>query len=168
MSSLPTIFRQGGSVTAATSSPVTDGAAAVIMMSGSKAREEGFKPIVRVLATASAGVDPAYMGLGPISAIRKALKRAGLTVGDLDLIEFNEAFAAQALACYRELGLDTARVNVNGGGMSLGHPIGATGARLTVTLMYEMRRRRARYGLAAMCVGGGQGTAVIYELVRHA
>ena len=168
MPHLPTIFREGGSVTAATSSPVTDGAAAVIMMSGGKAREQGFKPIVRVLATASAGVDPAYMGLGPIPAVQKALKIAGLTVADLDLIEFNEAFASQALTCYRELGLDTNKVNVNGGGMSLGHPIGATGARLTVTLMYEMRRRQARYGLAAMCVGGGQGSAVIYELVPNA
>jgi len=168
MSKLPAIFRQGGSVTAATSSPVTDGAAAVVMMSGSKAREQGFKPIVRVLATASAGVDPAYMGMGPVQATGKALRLAGLTVADLDLIEFNEAFAAQALACYRELGLDTVKVNVNGGGMSLGHPIGATGARLTVTLMYEMRRRQARFGLATMCVGGGQGTAVVYELVQNA
>jgi acetyl-CoA acetyltransferase family protein len=167
MPRLPTIFRKGGSVTAATSSPVTDGAAAVIMASGALAREANLKPIVRVKATASAGVDPAYMGLGPIPAVRKALDLAGLGVEDIDLVEFNEAFAAQALACYRELGLDQDRVNVNGGGMALGHPIGATGARLSVTLMHEMRRRRARFGLATMCVGGGQGTAVIFELVDH-
>ncbi|MBU1277045.1 MAG: thiolase family protein [Proteobacteria bacterium] len=164
MPRLPTIFRQGGTVTAATSSPVTDGAAAVVMMSAGKAADMGLKPLVRVVSTASAGVEPSHMGLGPIPAVRKALKLAGLTVNDLDLVEFNEAFAAQALACYRELGLDQEKVNVNGGGMALGHPIGATGARLTVTLMYEMVRRGARYGLATMCVGGGQGTAVIYEL----
>ena len=163
MPKLPTIFRQGGSVTAATSSPVTDGAAAVVMMSAGKAAELGLKPLVRVVATASAGVEPSHMGLGPIPAVRKALKLARLTAKDLDLVEFNEAFAAQALACYRELGLSQETVNVNGGGMALGHPIGATGARLTVTLMYEMVRRGARYGLAAMCVGGGQGSAVIYE-----
>ena len=163
MPSLPTIFRKGGTVTAATSSPVTDGAAAVVMMSGARAAELGIKPLVRVVATASAGVEPSHMGLGPIPAVRKALKLAGLTAKDLDLVEFNEAFAAQALACYRELGLSQETVNVNGGGMALGHPIGATGARLTVTLMYEMVRRGARYGLAAMCVGGGQGSAVIYE-----
>ncbi len=166
MGRLPTIFRPGGSVTAATSSPVTDGAAAVLMMSGRKAEADGLKPLVRVVATASAGVDPAFMGLGPVPAVRKALKIAGLTANDLDLVEFNEAFAAQALACYRELGLSREKVNVNGGGMSLGHPIGATGARLTVTLMYEMKRRNSRYGLAAMCVGGGQGSAIIYENVN--
>ena len=165
MPSLPTIFREGGTVTAATSSPVTDGAAAVVMMSAGRAEEMGLKPLVRVLSSASAGVEPAYMGLGPIPAVRKALAIAGLSVADLGLVEFNEAFASQALACYRELGLDPAKVNVNGGGMALGHPIGATGARLTVTLMFEMVRRQVRYGLATMCVGGGQGTAVVYELV---
>ncbi|MBU4563607.1 MAG: thiolase family protein [Proteobacteria bacterium] len=166
MPSLPTIFRQGGTVTAATSSPVTDGAAAVVMMSSVRAGQLGLKPIVRVVASASAGVEPAYMGLGPISAVRKVLKLAGLSVADLGLVEFNEAFASQALACYQELGLTHDIVNVNGGGMALGHPIGATGARLTVTLMYEMARRGVRYGLATMCVGGGQGTAVVYELVQ--
>ncbi|MFH1058383.1 MAG: thiolase family protein [Pseudomonadota bacterium] len=166
MPKLPTIFREGGTVTAATSSPVSDGAAAVVMMSARRAQALGKKSIVRVVATASAGVDPAVMGWGPVPAVRKVLDLAGLTVADLGLAEFNEAFAAQALACYRELGLDMAKVNVNGGGMALGHPIGATGARLTVTLMYEMRRRGVRYGLATMCVGGGQGTAVIYELVE--
>lgn len=165
MAKLATIFRKGGSVTAATSSPVTDGAAAVIMMSAEKAQKDGFKPIVRVVATASAGVEPAYMGMGPVAAVQKVLKRTGLTMDQVDLIEFNEAFAAQALACYKELGISREKCNVNGGGMALGHPIAATGARLTVTLMYEMRRRKARYGLATMCVGGGQGTAIIYELV---
>ena len=165
MPKLPTIFRQGGTVTAATSSPVTDGAAAVVIMSGEKAARLGLEPKVRVVACASAGVDPAYMGLGPIPAVQKVLKLAGLSVGDLGLVEFNEAFASQALACYQELGLDRDKVNVNGGGLALGHPIGATGARLTVTLMHEMVRRQVRYGLATMCVGGGQGTAVLYELV---
>ena len=164
MGRLPTIFREGGSVTAATSSPVSDGAAAVVMMSAEEAKRQGLKPIVRVVATASAGVDPAYMGLGPISATRKALALAGIGVDDLGVVEFNEAFAAQALACLRELGLDQGKVNVNGGGMALGHPIGATGARLIVTLMYEMLRQGQRFGLATMCVGGGQGSAVVLEL----
>ena len=162
---LPTIFRTNGTVTAATSSPVCDGAAMVAMMSRKKAEREGFTPIVRVVATASAGIDPSYMGLGPIEATRKVLKIAGLTMDDIDLVEFNEAFAAQALACYRELGISRDKCNVNGGGMALGHPIGPTGARLTITLMFEMRRRQVRYGLATLCVGGGQGTAAIYELV---
>ena len=166
MPSLPTIFKkEGGTVTAATSSPVSDGAAIVVLMSASKAAQLGIKPIVRFVAGASAGFDPAYMGMAPVPAIRKALKIAGLEIDEIGLIEFNEAFAAQALACYKELGLDRKRVNVNGGGLALGHPIAATGARLTVTLMYEMRRRNVRYGLAAMCVGGGQGTAVVYELM---
>lgn len=166
MADLPAIFRAGGTVTAATSSPVTDGAAAVLMVSAAKAAQLGLRPMVRVVASASAGVEPACMGLGPVPAVRKALQLARLSVDDLGLVEFNEAFAAQALACYRELGLDQAKVNVNGGGLALGHPIGATGARLTVTLMHEMVRRGVHYGLAAMCVGGGQGTAVVYELVR--
>ncbi len=165
ISKLPPIFKKGGTVTAATSSPVCDGAAAVILMAREKAEKEGYQPIVRVVATASAGVDPAFMGLGPVEATRKMLKRTGLQMKDIDLIEFNEAFAAQALACYQELGISREKCNVNGGGMALGHPIGPTGARLTMTLMYEMRRRNARYGLATLCVGGGQGTAVLYERV---
>jgi len=166
MARLPALFKKGGTVTAATSSPITDGAAALVVMSREKAEAGGFKPLVRVVATGSAGVDPAFMGLGPVAAIRKVLKRAGLTLEEMELVEINEAFAAQAIACYRELGLSREKVNVNGSGLSLGHPIGATGARITVSLMYEMKRRGARYGLAAMCVGGGQGTAVIYESVR--
>lgn len=165
MSKLPALFKNNGTVTAATSSPITDGAAAVVMMSEKKAGSDGLKPIVRVVASGSAAVEPAFMGMGPVPAIRKVLNRAGLKLDDIELIEINEAFAAQALACYRELGLSRDRVNVNGSGISLGHPIGATGARITVSLMYEMRRRRARYGLAAMCVGGGQGSAIIYELM---
>jgi acetyl-CoA acetyltransferase family protein len=165
ISKLPAIFKRGGTVTAATSSPVCDGAAAVILMSREKAEKEGYLPIVRVVAAASSGVDPAFMGLGPVEATRKVLKRAGLQMNDIDLIEFNEAFAAQALACYQELGISREKCNVNGGAMALGHPIGPTGARLTITLMYEMRRRNARYGLATLCVGGGQGTAILYERI---
>jgi acetyl-CoA C-acetyltransferase len=167
MALLPAIFRKGGTVTAATSSPITDGAAALIVMSREKAEAGGFRPLLRVVASASAGVAPAYMGLGPIPAIHKVLKRASLTLDDMDLVEINEAFSVQALVCYQELGLTRERVNVNGSGLSLGHPIGATGARITVSLMYEMRRRKARYGLAAMCVGGGQGTAVIFESISE-
>lgn len=165
MARLPALFGKGGTVTAATSSPITDGAAALVMMSLEKAEAVGLEPMVRVAATASAGVEPAFMGLGPVPAIHKVLSRTGLTLDDIELVEINEAFAAQALACYRELGLSREKVNVNGSGLSLGHPIGATGARITVTLIHEMRRRNARYGIAAMCVGGGQGTAVLYELM---
>lgn len=166
LAKLPALFRKEGTVTAATSSPFTDGAAAVVMMSRDQAESRGMAPLARVVATASAGVEPAYMGLGPVPATRLALERAGLGMGDIGLVEMNEAFAAQALACYQELGLDRALVNVNGGGLALGHPIAATGARLSITLINEMRRRQVRYGLATMCVGGGQGTAVIYELLE--
>lgn len=166
LSRLPAIFRKNGTVTAASSSPITDGAAAVVVMSGEKASSLGLKPIVRVVACASAGVEPAYMGLGPVPATRKALKMAGLNLEDIELVEINEAFAAQVIACCRELGLSREKVNVNGSGIPLGHAIAATGARITTTLMYEMRRRGARYGLATMCVGGGQGSAIIYERIR--
>ncbi|MBU1276693.1 MAG: thiolase family protein [Proteobacteria bacterium] len=165
MAKLPTIFREDGTVTAATSSPFTDGAAAVVMMSRDRAESRGLAPLARVVASASVGVEPAYMGMGPVPATRLAMDRAGLRIGDIGLVEMNEAFAAQALACYQELGLNREIVNVNGGGMALGHPIAATGARLSTTLINEMRRRQVRYGLATMCVGGGQGTAVIYELL---
>jgi acetyl-CoA acetyltransferase len=127
--------------------------------------EKKIAMINRVAATASAGVDPTIMGMGPVAATHKVLKRAGLTIGDIGLVEFNEAFASQAIACCRELGLSWDKVNVNGGGLALGHPIEATGARLTVTLMYEMQRRKCRYGLATMCVGGGQGAAIGHELI---
>ncbi len=156
-------FRAGGSVTAGNSSGINDGAAALVLTSAAKANEMGLKPLARVVATAVAGVDPSVMGLGPIPATRKALARAGLTTHDLDLVELNEAFAAQSLACIRELELDPAKVNVNGGAIALGHPLGCSGARLAVTLLHELQKRGGRYGLATMCIGVGQGIATIFE-----
>jgi 3-oxoadipyl-CoA thiolase len=152
-----------GSVTAGNSSGINDGAAALLVMSEARARELGMKPMARLVASAVAGVDPATMGLGPVPASRKALDRAGLEVADLDLVELNEAFAAQALPVMRELGLDPDKVNVNGGAIAIGHPLGASGARLTATLLHEMRRRGGRYGLATMCIGVGQGIAAVFE-----
>jgi acetyl-CoA acetyltransferase family protein len=152
-----------GSVTAGNSSGINDGAAALLVMSESRARELGVKPMARMLASAVAGVDPATMGLGPIPASRRALERAGIGVDDLDLVELNEAFAAQGLPVMRELGLDPEKTNVNGGAIAIGHPLGASGARLTATLVHEMRRRGARYGLATMCIGVGQGIAAVFE-----
>jgi 3-oxoadipyl-CoA thiolase len=162
-------FRAHGTVTAGNASGINDGASALLLMSEKKAYELGLQPLARWVASAVAGVDPRTMGYGPIPATRKALHRAGLSVPDLDLIELNEAFAIQALACIKELGLDMARTNVNGGAVALGHPLGCTGARLMVTLLHEMRRRaaageRVRYGLVTMCVGVGQGCATIVEL----
>ena len=156
-------FQQGGTVTAGSSSGINDGAAAVLLMEREAAAARGYRPLARVVASAVAGVDPAVMGLGPIPAVRKAMQRAGLAVGDMDLIELNEAFAAQALACIRELDLDPARVNVHGGAIALGHPLGATGARLLTTLLHALKRRGGRYGLATMCIGVGQGIAMIVE-----
>jgi 3-oxoadipyl-CoA thiolase len=161
-------FRKDGTVTAGSSSGINDGAAAVLLMSGEKAAELGLKPMARWVVSAVAGVNPRTMGYGPIPATRKALERASLTVADMDLIELNEAFAVQALACIKELGFDMAKVNVNGGAVALGHPLGCTGARLMVTLLHEMRRRaeageQMRYGLATLCVGVGQGCATIVE-----
>ncbi len=161
-------FRQGGTVTAGNSSGVNDGAAALLLMSEEKAKELGLKPLGRWVASAVAGVSPRTMGYGPIPATRKLLARTGLTVDDLDLIELNEAFAVQALACIKELGLDMGKTNVNGGAVALGHPLGCTGARLMVTLLHEMKRRaaageRMRYGLATLCVGVGQGCATLIE-----
>jgi 3-oxoadipyl-CoA thiolase len=158
-------FREGGTVTAGNSSGINDGAAAVVLGSRERAQALGLKPRARIVACAVAGVDPAYMGLGPIPATRKVLSRAGLTVDDLDLIELNEAFAAQSLPCIRELGLDLARVNVNGGAIALGHPLGCSGARLVTTLLHELERRDGRYGLATMCIGVGQGIATIIERI---
>jgi len=155
-----------GSVTAGNSSGINDGAAALLVTSEARARELGLKPMARLVASAVAGVDPATMGLGPIPASRKALDRAGLTVGDMDLVELNEAFAAQALPVMRELELDPEKVNVNGGAIAIGHPLGASGARLVATLLHEMRRRGARYGLATMCIGVGQGIASVWESVE--
>ena len=155
-----------GSVTAGNSSGINDGAAALLVMSEARARELGARPIMRLVASAVAGVDPATMGLGPIPASRLALQRAGLTVEQLDLVELNEAFAAQAVPVMRELGLDPEKTNVNGGAIAIGHPLGASGARLAVTLGLEMRRRGARYGLATMCIGVGQGIAAVFESVE--
>ncbi len=163
LAALKPAFKKGGTVTAGNSSGVNDGAAALLMASEAGVERFGLKPIARVVSTAVAGVDPAVMGLGPIPASRKALLRAGLTPKDIHLVELNEAFAAQALPCIEEIGLDAAIVNPNGGGIALGHPLGCTGARVSVTLIHELRRRGGRYGLATMCIGVGQGAAVIYE-----
>jgi 3-oxoadipyl-CoA thiolase len=163
LAKLQPAFRKGGSVTAGNSSGINDGAAALVLCSRSAAVERGLVPRARIVCSAVAGVDPAYMGLGPIPATRKALARAGLTVDQLDLVELNEAFAAQSLACMRELGLDPERVNVNGGAIAIGHPLGCSGARLVTTLLHELERRDGRFGLAAMCIGVGQGIATIIE-----
>jgi acetyl-CoA acyltransferase len=156
-------FHAGGSVTAGNSSQTSDGAAAVIVTSADRAREAGLTPLARFVAFATAGVEPERFGVGPVPAIRKALKLAGLTLDQIDLIELNEAFAAQVLACLKELPIDPERLNVNGGAIALGHPLGCTGAKLTTTLVHEMKRRRARYGMVTMCVGGGMGAAGIFE-----
>jgi len=158
-------FREGGSVTAGNSSGINDGASAVLVVEADRARELGLKPMARVLSTAVAGVDPAIMGYGPVPATRKALERAGITAADLDLIELNEAFASQSIVCIDELGLDPARVNVNGGAIALGHPLGMSGGRLITMLTHELRRTGGRYGLATMCIGVGQGIATIVERI---
>jgi 3-oxoadipyl-CoA thiolase len=156
-------FREGGTVTAGNSSGINDGASAVVLVEAGFARSHGLRPLARVVSTAVAGVDPSVMGLGPVPATRKALERASLTVSELDLIELNEAFASQSLACIRELGLDPDKVNVNGGAIAIGHPLGMSGARLITMLVHELQRRGARYGLATMCIGVGQGIATIVE-----
>jgi 3-oxoadipyl-CoA thiolase len=160
-------FAAEGTVTAGSASGINDGASAVLVMSAAAAKNAGARPFARVVSSAVAGVSPEVMGLGPIPASRLALSRAGLTIGDMDLIELNEAFASQALACIRELGADPERVNVNGGAIALGHPLGASGARIVTTLVHEMRRRGSRYGLATMCIGVGQGIAMIVERVAE-
>jgi acetyl-CoA acyltransferase len=158
-------FHSAGTVTAGNSSQTSDGAAAVIVTSAALAKERGLRPLARFVAFATAGVEPERFGLGPVPAIRKVLKLAGLTLDDIGLVELNEAFAAQVLACLRELPIDPERLNVNGGAIALGHPLGCTGAKLTATLLYEMRRRDVRYGMVTMCVGGGMGAAGIFERV---
>lgn len=163
LSKLRPAFAEGGTVTAGNASGINDGAAMVVVTTESRARALGLEPMARLVAFASAGVDPALMGTGPIPASTKCLEKAGWTVADLDLIEANEAFAAQALAVNQGMGWDPAKVNVNGGAIALGHPIGASGARILVTLLYEMRRRNARRGLATLCIGGGQGVALAVE-----
>ncbi len=165
LSALKPAFREGGSVTAGNSSGINDGAAASLIVNEEMVKKYNLKPLARVVSLAVAGVDPAHMGVGPIPATQKALKRAGLTARQLDLIELNEAFASQAVACMRELGLDEAKVNVNGGSIAIGHPLGCSGVRITGTLLHEMKRRNVKYGLATMCIGVGQGAAVIYEKV---
>ncbi len=156
-------FHAAGSVTAGNSSQTSDGAAAVLVTSAAIARERGLAPLGRFVAFATAGVEPERFGIGPVPAIRKVLKLAGLSLDDIGLVELNEAFAAQALACLRELPIDPERLNVNGGAIALGHPLGCTGAKLTATLLYEMKRRNVRYGMVTMCVGGGMGAAGIFE-----
>jgi acetyl-CoA acyltransferase len=165
LAALRPAFHARGTVTAGNSSQTSDGASAVIVTSAARARERGLTPLARFVAFATAGVEPERFGIGPVPAIRKALQRAGLSLDQIDLVELNEAFAAQVLACLKELPIDPDRLNVNGGAIALGHPLGCTGARLTTTLLYEMARRRARYGLVTMCVGGGMGAAGIFERI---
>ena len=163
MTKLKPAFNKDGTVTAGNASGINDGAAAVVLMSAEEAKKRGIKPLAKVKAWATAGVDPAIMGTGPIPATRKALEKAGWKVGDLDLVEANEAFAAQAIAVNKDLGWDTSKVNVNGGAIAIGHPIGASGARVLVTLLHEMARRDAKKGLATLCIGGGMGIALAVE-----
>jgi acetyl-CoA acyltransferase len=163
LASLRPAFHASGTVTAGNSSQMSDGAAAVVVTSADFARERGLQPLARFVAFATAGVEPERFGIGPVPAIRKVLKIAGLSLDQIDLVELNEAFAAQVLACLRELPIDPARLNVNGGAIALGHPLGCTGAKLATTLVHEMRRRQVRYGIVSMCVGGGMGAAGIFE-----
>jgi acetyl-CoA acyltransferase len=163
LAALRPAFQVSGTVTAGNSSQTSDGASAVIVTSAAFARERGLQPLARFVAYATAGVEPERFGIGPVPAVRKVLKIAGMTLDQMDLVELNEAFASQVLACLRELPIDPDRLNVNGGAIALGHPLGCTGAKLTTTILYEMRRRNARYGLVTMCVGGGMGAAGIFE-----
>jgi len=166
LAALKPAFKPGGTVTAGNSSSVNDGATALVLISCEKAEADGFKPLARIVATAVAGVDPAYMGVGPVPATKKVLQRAGLSLDDIGLVELNEAFAAQSLEVIRQLGLDPEKVNVNGGAIALGHPLGSSGARITTTLLHEMRRRQVQFGLATLCVGVGQGVATVIELLN--
>ncbi|MBT8339694.1 MAG: thiolase family protein, partial [Desulfatitalea sp.] len=156
-------FKKDGTVTAGNASGMNDGASALVVMSRDKADELGIKPLASIVSYASVGVDPAYMGIGPIPATKMALEKAGLTMDQIDLVELNEAFASQALACITELGMDLDKVNVNGGAIALGHPVSSSGGVLVTKLLYEMKARQARYGLATLCIGGGQGLALILE-----
>jgi 3-oxoadipyl-CoA thiolase len=165
LAKLQPAFRKGGSVTAGNSSGINDGASAVLLASDQAVKEMSLTPLARIVTSAVVGVDPSCMGIGPVPATRKALERAGLTIDDIDLVELNEAFASQSLACIRDLGLDPEKMNVNGGAIALGHALGNSGSRLVTSLVHEMRRRGARYGLATMCIGVGQGVATIVELV---
>ena len=165
LAKLKPAFKAGGTVTAGNSSGINDGACALLLMEGERARAAGLRPLGRYVAGAAAGVDPSEMGMGVVPATRKALALAGLTVGDVDVFEINEAFASQSVASVRQLGIDPSKVNVNGGAIALGHPLGCSGARLAATLLHEMARRKARYGLAAMCIGVGQGIATVFERI---
>ncbi len=165
LAKLKPVFKEGGTVTPGNSSPLSDGAAAVLVMEAGAAARLGLEPIGRFVGFGAAGVPPEIMGIGPVAAVPRVLKRTGLALADIDLIELNEAFAAQSLAVMRELDLDPARVNVNGGAIALGHPLGCTGAKLTVQLLHELRRQNKRYGMVTMCIGGGQGAAGIFERV---
>lgn len=165
LAQLKPAFKEGGSVTAGNSSGINDGAAACLIASEETVKKLNLKPLARVLSMAIAGVDPAYMGVGPVPAAQKALQRAGLKVSDIGLVELNEAFASQSLACINDLGLNPEIVNVNGGAIAIGHPLGCSGVRISATLIHEMQKRKVRYGLATMCIGVGQGAAIIYELV---
>ncbi|MBL8997171.1 MAG: thiolase family protein [Gemmatimonadetes bacterium] len=164
LAKIPPAFKPGGTVTAGNASPLSDGAAGVLLMTRAKAEEFGLEPLARFVTFATAGVEPDVMGIGPVKAVPKALERAGMTLGDLKLIEFNEAFAAQALAVIKDLEMDTSRVNVNGGAIALGHPLGATGAKLTVQLVHELASRGGGMGMVTMCIGGGMGAAGIFEV----
>ncbi|MCE9576708.1 MAG: thiolase family protein [Deltaproteobacteria bacterium] len=163
---LPPAFAQGGSVTAGNASPISDGAAAALVMSQKKAKELGVKGLGYFRGFVTVGVDPAIMGIGPLPAVQKLLKKHGLTVADIDLFEMNEAFACQAVYCQRELGIPDEKLNVNGGAIALGHPLGCTGAKLTASALYELRRRGGRYAVVTMCIGGGQGAAGLFELIK--
>jgi acetyl-CoA acetyltransferase family protein len=163
LAKLPPVFRTDGTVHAGNSSGITDGAAAVVLASEAAVRRLGVEPMARLSAFTTCGVDPAYMGIGPVPALRTLAEKSGIALDQVDLIELNEAFAAQVLACQRELKLDLGRVNVHGGAIALGHPIGATGARIVTTLLHELARRRGRLGIATLCVSGGMGMALLFE-----
>jgi acetyl-CoA acetyltransferase family protein len=163
LAKLKPAFKKDGTVTAGNSSGINDGASALLLCEASAAKRLGLRPLARIVSSGAAGVHPDVMGLGPIPASRKALERAGLTMREIDLVEINEAFAAQSIACLRDLEIDAAKANVNGGAIALGHPLGASGARIATTLLHELRRRGARYGLATMCIGVGQGITTVFE-----
>jgi acetyl-CoA C-acetyltransferase len=165
LANLKPAFIENGSVTAGNSSGINDGAAAMLLASENALKKFGLKPIAKISSMAVSGVDPAIMGIGPVPATRKAITKAGLKISDLDLIELNEAFASQSLACINDLELDASKVNVNGGAIAIGHPLGCSGVRISATLLHEMKRRGSRYGLATMCVGVGQGASIIYEKI---
>ena len=165
LAALKPAFKESGSVTAGNSSGINDGAAACLIASENASKKNNLKPLARVVSMAIAGVEPAYMGVGPVPAVQKALLRAGLKISDIGLVELNEAFASQSLACMRDLELSTEIVNVNGGAIAIGHPLGCSGVRISATLIHEMRKRKVKYGLATMCIGVGQGAAIVYELI---